>query len=281
MDLDVLRSVQEKEFSILIRIVELCEENGLSYYLDSGTLIGAVRHQGPIPWDDDIDISMPCKDYHRFLEIAQEKLGNGHFVQTFKTDDLFYRSYAKIRDNNSTVMPVRWTGWKIHHGAFVDIFPLFYADSDKEVWFKTKLYELCGELQAQGYIKLKRPKRKTGLITQIRLFLHSVRIRMFGLLPISMRKILHEKILHYVYGREAGKYLCRADFRVRKFLAEDFTGEKTYLLYESRQFRVPNNFDRVLRTEYGDYMQIPPVEKRGTHGEMIVDLNRSYKEVLH
>ena len=97
METTELRRLQLLELELLKRVKQICDKYRLIYYLDSGTLLGAARHKGFIPWDDDIDITMPFKDYKAFLRIAQKELGNRFFVQNYQTEGGFNRGFTKIR----------------------------------------------------------------------------------------------------------------------------------------------------------------------------------------
>lgn len=112
-----LRDLQLCEFGILKDIKRVCEENHITYYLSSGTLLGAVRHKGFIPWDDDIDIEMPYPDYLRFVAVAQEALGPGYFLQNRDTDPAFCGLFSKVRKNNTTMLSKYEIGIAGHHGG--------------------------------------------------------------------------------------------------------------------------------------------------------------------
>ena len=120
-------AAQKVMLEILVEIHRICVENNITYWLEAGTLLGAIRHKGFIPWDDDCDISMPRKDYERFLQIAQEKLPETMFLQTKETDKEYPLPWAKIRKNGTLLIETGETGEeKYHHGIFVDIFPYDY-----------------------------------------------------------------------------------------------------------------------------------------------------------
>lgn len=132
-----LREIQLFELQMLKDVVKVCDDNNITYILSSGTLLGAVRHGGFIPWDDDIDIYMPLSDYKKFLKIAQRELGEKYFVQNYKTDKNYSEMWTQIRANGTTSMPVKAYKFDIHYGMCMDIFPAVgVSDAPKEI--KTK-----------------------------------------------------------------------------------------------------------------------------------------------
>ena len=139
---------------ILVEIHRICVENNITYWLEAGTLLGAIRHKGFIPWDDDCDISMPRKDYERFLQIAQEKLPETMFLQTKETDKEYPLPWAKIRKNGTLLIETGETGEeKYHHGIFVDIFHMIIMSRRKSS------ISCCG----QGRQKTKRISIRRGV----------------------------------------------------------------------------------------------------------------------
>lgn len=268
MDKETLKILQQTELSILEAVAQLCEKHGLRYFLDSGTLIGAIRHNGFIPWDDDVDISMPCQDYFRFLEIAQTELGDGYFIQNFTTEDNFDRSYTKVTKRGTTVIPAEWKYWDVFHGAWIDIFPLFFSDDEKDIRRKRRLYKISRILQAKSlYRSYMLTDGKTTSTVSNYLYASLV-----GILPLKLRKKIKKKLLDKIFSKENGKYLCRCAIIVRRFDADCFLGEPRYHQFEHLSLRIPNNYDKVLRDEYGDYMKLPPEDKRGSHGEIEVSI---------
>ncbi|MBR0135577.1 MAG: LicD family protein [Clostridia bacterium] len=266
MDKEALKTLQNTELTILEAISCLCEKQGIRYFLDSGTLIGAMRHNGFIPWDDDVDITMPYKDYLRFLEIAPEELGEEYFIQNHETENNFFRSYTKVSLNGTTVIPREWDHWDIHHGAWVDIFPMFYSDSEKDIRKKAKLYKLCSVLQMQNYYHSCMMHSKRSLKTSITY----AALLLIGIIPIKTRKRIHNRLLKHIFSKEDGQYLCRCAIIVRKFEKRSFLGDPRRHQFEHLSLSIPSDAEKVLRDEYGDYMQLPPENKRGTHGEVLV-----------
>ncbi len=107
---EILREAQLIMLDMLIEFDVICKKHQLRYWLDSGTLLGAVRHQGFIPWDDDIDISMPIEDYHRFLAVAPAELSSNVFLQNRNTDCEFKFDYTKLRSNNASIVELHEKG---------------------------------------------------------------------------------------------------------------------------------------------------------------------------
>ena len=118
--------LKAKELEIFKVIIDICDRLNLRYYVIGGTLIGAIRHKGFIPWDDDIDIGMMRKDYDIFLREAPKYLPEQYFLQTVWSDPEYLNCFAKVRDSNTTFVEIPVAKRKINHGVFVDVFPLDY-----------------------------------------------------------------------------------------------------------------------------------------------------------
>ena len=139
-----LRELQLVELEILLEVDRVCRENGIEYFLDGGTALGAVRHGGFIPWDDDIDIGMTRENYEKFLEIAPEKLKNDYFLQTRKTDKKAPYMYAKVRKNGTVFMEWNKRNLDMHHGIYIDIFP--YDNVPDDIKERNEYLAKCGRL---------------------------------------------------------------------------------------------------------------------------------------
>ena len=136
-----LRQLQLAELDILLEIDRVCTENNIKYFLDSGTALGAVRHKGFIPWDDDIDICMMRDDYEKFIRLAPEKLSQKYFLQTLKTDPGYNKLHAKVRKNGTVFKEDANLMRNMNHGLFVDIYPFDYLPKHGK-----KLFILLNEI---------------------------------------------------------------------------------------------------------------------------------------
>lgn len=252
-----LKDVQRKELSILCAIRDVCEKNNIDYWLDGGTCLGAVRHGGFIPWDDDIDIAMRKDDIPRFVEAAKHDLPEGLFMQTMETDPECRLPIVKVRDTNSFVVEYGDDFRRNYQkGLFVDIFPLMpYPDVSPK---------FCKKI-VRGYC------RANGILLQQHVY--------------SWRSVAEL----FWFGAK------RAYFSAVWKLAYAFLPKKTYfsntietngygiihkvkdifpvgkIQFEGETFSAPADPDQYLRNIYGDYMKLPPEEKRKGHAVFFID----------
>lgn len=269
-----LRELQLFELGMLKDIKRVCEANNLCYYLYSGTCLGAVRHKGFIPWDDDIDIAMPYSDFLRFLQIAGPSLGERYFLQTTDTDDSFQFGYARVR-RNGTTMVRSWEVEEGHHGIWIDIFPLIGIGGKLDVKLKKTLIPLTNLLctsedaftKGKGWLIQCNGKTKVALIQVVR--------KLLG----KRRKPLAKWIRRKLYQQTGKANLAEAWGSITAVVpAKAFVGPPSMLQFEDDLFPVPPDYDCMLRYKYGNYMQLPPEEKRhSNHGDMIIDLEHDWE----
>ncbi len=271
------REMQLCETDILCQVVAFCEKHGLRYYLSSGTLLGAVRHKGFIPWDNDIDIEMPIEDYRRFLKLAQKSFPSGLFVQTYNTDKEFNELWCQIRKNNTTSLPIKLMKWKLHWGMHIDIFPLFgeYRNSVLAK-LQRKLFVVCRTLLAKDYDMAVQPESVAG----------NWKLQLIYLLPRWFRHASVNLMTRFVFKRFDGSEQLLLGFcRLRQSFPRKWFLPSAVLEFEGNQFVCPGNYDGMLSHWYGDYMTPPPESERNGHegslGKIIYDLHRDYREYLH
>ena len=266
-----LKSLQQTELEIFKAFTTVCEALGIRYYLLAGTLLGAVRHQGFIPWDDDIDVGILREDYERFLEQAGKLLPSHLFLQTYKTDRGYHQPFAKIRNSNTAFIEVSVKDNPMNHGVFIDIFPLDRCDLEVRNSFGYRLKERIYSMRASSLMKNYKldPKRRMirAVCTLICPSAHKA-VEKLDRLYCSMPK--GDQMVNFsgVYGQ-------------REIMPAEWYGEGTTLAFEDLSVSVPLAYDKVLTQIYGDYMTPPPEEKRvARHQTCVIDTERSYAECL-
>ena len=256
IDPKTLKQAQRVMLDSLISFDKICEKHHLKYWLDSGTLLGAVRHDGFIPWDDDIDISMPIEDYQKFMTVAQDELDAGPFLQSKQTDPCFPFDYMKIRSDRATIIEFHEDGKKIdyHQGVFVDIFPMLAI---KNTPLNRLFYRYA--------------------FAAIRLF--SAKHFQVNWLRGLLVKALHR--LHLGWGHTDSIVIYGGEM---PDVAAYFDYNSLYPLkkksFEHLEFNAPNDSKTYLKQIYSfNFMELPPEDKRTIHAAAIkLHTKRDYLE---
>ncbi len=256
-------AAQKVMLEILLEIHRICMENHITYWLEAGTLLGAIRHKGFIPWDDDCDVSMPRKDYEKFLKIAQNKLPENMFLQTKETDPAYPLPWAKIRKNGTLLIETGETGEEnYHHGIFVDIFPYDYYESAEVI--KKLQWERRTKDRKSLYPKGSLKRALYGFYANVLLSIPMHAAKKKRKYLIAHRDELNAKNYSYFsYAANVGG-ICVSTVNdiLPVKLAED--------VFEGHSFCIPNQANKLLEASYGStYMQLPPVNQRKTHAQKI------------
>ena len=262
------KNLKQAEKAILEEIIAVCEKLNLHYYLMGGTLIGAIRHKGFIPWDDDVDIGMPRADYEVFLEKAPELLPKHLFVQSLWSDKEFLQCFAKVRNSNTTFMEKAVAERKMHHGVFVDVFPLdYYPENLKD----QKKYEFLKKLYYRRVVtRMNFDKKLT--------FKNRVGNILICILFPSWRYVLkkQDKLFRSV---PKSSLLTKTGGYKNEVAPADWYGNGVKVDFEGLKVNAPEQYDKLLTKIYGDYMSLPPIEERkGHHFTAVLDLNTPYTE---
>lgn len=256
-----IEEIQEVSLRILKRITSVCEEHGFRYTLAFGTLIGAIRHKGFIPWDDDVDILMPRPDYERFIlyltnhPIEDLKVFNWKHVKNYPL------GITRICDMRYRVLEKNFIDFD--HGIFVDVYPVdglanSYHDAKKAFDRTAKERD---ELFMSA-IKKYREIRLVEFFKNPRLTLSKLRRRILGICYYQRK--LEEKVIKYTF--EDYKYVGVPNWNWARIVFErDWFNDRVKVPFEDGEFYITKHYDKMLREEYGDYMQLPPIEKRVYH----------------
>ena len=252
--------IKEIEYNILCSFADFCENNNLRYFLDSGTLLGAVRHKGFIPWDDEIDVAMPRPDYERFKQLTKEN-DIGAYYETFSYDNKKTNyNFMKIIDNRTIVFE-EYLKPCYTIGVYIDVFPIDGLPNN------TLLRNLmCIRLNLwRNLLVIKMTESGAGK-TKLKTFLKKIILAITA--PISISDI-HKKMDHAFdkYAYDDSKYVGMVNHdAVYKAVVEKADYDPIQMMFEKRNFCVPSGYDRLLRQVYGDYNKLPPVEDRFSHG---------------
>ena len=247
------KEVKQIELDILEYVHNFCEENGLKYIMNFGTLIGAVRHKGFIPWDDDIDISMPRADYEKLIASFPK---NGRYkILDHRTSKDYFNNFVKVIDTNTKIVDNR-NDKTYESGLFIDIFPMDRFDDMKAV---DKTYNLES-------FKLLSFSKHCNIVYGDSVIKDMIRsVCWFFLKPVSPT-FFAKKIdkASAKYTKDNGKYigLLASKFKEKEVLDFDPFKEIIDMPFEGVTLKGPKEYDKLLRQYYGDYMQLPPVEKQ-------------------
>ncbi|MCS2168273.1 LicD family protein [Scandinavium manionii] len=269
-----LRDAQLLMVDILSEVDRICKKNGIDYWIDAGTLLGAIRHSGFIPWDDDIDICMKRDDYVKFLSVVNDELNKSDFfVQTSKTDSKYKNLNipCKIRMNNTVIIET----WEVeeggydkesHHGIFIDIFPYDKYSTNK---FKRKYIQ---RILSQFFkIKTLQPReKKKSVVSFFCRYIGMIIPKRFIYLWLDVQsKRMMSKGRGYQYGAGIETPFFRAYFD------EDEIFPTKDISFEGRVFKGPNKpYDYLTKMFGSEFMTLPPEENRIWHHTKIeINLN--------
>ncbi len=264
-----LQRLKKIEIELLDELERVCQKYHLTYFLFGGTLLGAVRHGGFIPWDDDVDVVMPRADLQRLIQIAETAFDSKFFLQTAETEAAYPLMVAKLRRNGTVFEELAMENTGSHKGVFIDIFPMDQIDASNAskvekrrsaiAFLTTVICYLCGyDYGISGKMKViakflglfgvkQLKKKRLALMTRDNANPNIDTVTVFAS-NYGWKKQLFSKSVYFPPGTT---------------------------VFEGRNFPAPHNTDAFLTQIYGDYMQLPPLEKRVTrHPIAKIDLGR-------
>ncbi len=258
-----MQEMRDIQLDILLQIDEICKRKNWRYSLAFGTLLGAVRHKGFIPWDDDIDIAMPRKDYDAFVQYCKENETPFSLLSN-ALDKKYCYLFAKACAKNTVVEENVGNRYRCEMGVYVDIFPIDgLGDTEQEAKKSFDKKEFSRELLvAANWKKFSRSKTRS-------IVYEPIRFAFFMLSRFVNPSKLIAKIEAYYRKKDfdQAKYaavMCGA-YRAKEIMEQDIFAELTDFEFEGRTVKGFKEYDRYLSHLYGDYMKLPPEEKRVTH----------------
>lgn len=272
-DKQTVKDVQNKILEVMKFIDKVCRKNNITYYIMGGTALGAVRHGGFIPWDDDLDIFMTPDQYQKFKKIFEELNSDKYVLQEWKTISK-YLEYAKIRINGTTFIEENFKDRKdMHHGIYVDIMILHKVPNNKFIQYLVYLESKFVTLYALSQRNWK-PKNK------IQMFV----VNLLKIMPCKlMTNIFYKRIYKYDSMQKNYKYsywITPAKFKNGLF-EKEFFESPIDIKFEDTVLLGSKQIKNYLKYRYGDYMKLPSKEqqKAAVHA-YIFDVDKDYKEYL-
>lgn len=276
MDVNSIVKFRNIQLDMLKNLINICENHGLKYYLIGGSCLGAVRHGGFIPWDDDIDVGMPREDYSQFFKIAKSELPSNLFFQTFDTDPEYPNMFGKIRNCNTTYIESSVKNFNINHGVYIDVFPL---DMTPNMLFVRKVINFMIKI---CHISVSRCFYSESS-KNASCFKRLAKKMIWIVLPNIKKSILYREKLARLSNSSGGKYVANfgGAWGDKEVMPSRVFGQGQKIMFEGIEVIIPENYNEYLTRLYGDYMTPPPPEKRiGHHYYEIADMEKSYREYV-
>lgn len=252
-----------------LAFAEVCNKYGLRYYVVWGSLLGAIRHNGFIPWDDDFDVAMPREDYNKFLKISKDDFQYPIFLQTPYTDPGYFVSWAKLRNSSTTAISKMTNHRRFNQGLFFDIFPMDDCDTSKMVEEREEIF--------------KRVKRLGVAMRHGNPFLGERQLQdeitYWTDDPLQEYEEM-ERIASSHHGLQDYYVAVLTTGDVRKKVWPKRLFEKTMICkFESIDVVIPIGYEELLTIQYGDYLKYPPIEERGvSHSDLIFNPDKPYSD---
>jgi lipopolysaccharide cholinephosphotransferase len=246
---------------IMDEVDRICREYQLHYYLMCGSCLGAIRHNGFIPWDDDLDIAMPRNDFERFIALIDKGsvLNNRFYLRWISTEKYYNQDFAKVC-LKGTVFQADNGKAEQNAGIFVDVFPLDPCQPfDEKVERKSKLYK---HLHSCLYLK---GAEKRAMDWKLKHWPRNIFVKIFS------NRFIYKIMLYVIKTKNVDSAGCQALFTTpypikRQIFPKEWHGEGKRLKFEDRAFVCPSESEKIMRLIYGDkYMELPPKDKRKTH----------------
>jgi len=274
-----LKKIWAVELDLYQKFAEVCDKYDIKYFAWAGTMLGAIRHKGFIPWDDDFDIGLLRGDYEKLIKIAPNEFSYPYFLQNMYSDKKYFCAYSRFRNSETTGIIVDTGSLDYNNGIYIDIFMLDGKPEDeKELkkWYERKERVVFMINHYESNFKYSHGIKK---------FLHYV-IKVFVRIFFSYDRLCkkYNKIVQR-YNKKSnsvGLMTHSFDFIHKYYCSKDALRQIISVPFEYTTIKIPKNFDEPLKNMYGNYMEFPPISERGIwHDEIITfDPDTPYKKFL-
>lgn len=262
-----IRDLQMRLLKILQMVDNVCKEHNLDYYLWAGTMLGAVRHGGFIPWDDDADIAMPRPCYDILVEHASEWLPYPYELTCFEYNPKFTGTYAKIIDSSTTL--IERYDFKSLGGIYIDLFPIDGV-CDNGIRGKMKLSRYSYYKKIAYFCNRNPYKHGKGISSWLPRLIQS----RYTNADIQGKAISLMKECEY----DSADYVCDFDDGAPGIMPKEYLGRPVPIMFEGIELKGVERSDAYLRHKYGDYMTIPSVEHQRQHDFYYLDYDLPYRQ---
>ncbi|EJT5931355.1 phosphorylcholine transferase LicD [Clostridium perfringens] len=257
-----IKDVQEKILEIIVYFDDICRMNGIEYYLMGGSALGAIRHEGFIPWDDDLDVFMTYDNYKKFISVFREQLDTDRFYLQEEATEEWPLYFSKIRMNGTIFMESNNIGRNMHNGVFIDVFCLNNVANNKlisYIQYVAARVLTAITLSRRGYFT--NNKKKLVAIKLARILDSKVMEKLL----IKIVRSNNKKSTKYV-----GHFFGKAKFK-NSYFPKIYLGKPRYVKFENLMLPVPNKVEEYLKDRFGDYMMIPSKEEQdnSVHAEFV------------
>ncbi|MGI6243726.1 MAG: LicD family protein [Prevotella sp.] len=268
-----MKKIWAIQLELLRQLLDVCQANGLRCWVDGGTMLGAVRHHGYIPWDDDLDVCMPRPDYDRLVQIGPSAFQSPSFFQSAYTDVDYFRGHAQLRNSDTTAIRPSESYRKFNQGIFIDIFPLDGVPEDAD--------------EARRVVRQSRKIQRLLKAAHLNVLYSGRWLQIFR--KYKSKYLIRKYGWENIYKRsedclrntpvESSRYWAELSFAGTDFTYEAKAFDHTeWMDFENMKVPVPGDYDSCLRRQYGDnYMT--PIHAVTSHGNVVFDTEHSYKEM--
>ena len=267
-EIDKINNIQ---FEIFKSFIEVCSKLNLKYYMVHGSLLGTVRYNNFFPFDDDIDVAMPRKDFEIFIEKGQKLLSDNLFIQCNKTEKDYPLVFAKLRNSDTAFIQPILDGLDVNKGIYIDIFPIDYYPENNFSTFKTNIMEKFYRIRVLAQMNKKRNIIKNIICKISKLILPNYNLAVEKLNDV------------YAKGNKSNKCIVYGGKKIEKGIDLSLFGDGRIANFRDIEVTIPDKFEKYLNIIYGNYSTYSPSKQYMVNDDLIeisaniVDTKKSYK----